>query len=396
MSLQTRARQTERVFGLALIACLVAGRLLAAQPNSGFAPGGAARAFTNTPGVSEWRYDAVRGPSPMDRIALHRFAKGAEPPANPEAVLLYLPGTNMNGEAPMDDPHHVFSLYLASQGIDVWALDYRTHFVPPETEAVKLTELKGWTNELFESDIDAAVNFILKQTHRDKLFLAGFSRGVAFEYLYAANYPRRVQGLVVLDGFVLRPAAMQRMMGAIDRSKPADDLGGPHLTFEKRQVLLQMVIDNPDGAAPILKYKSARENLEHVVYDSAAFGGNGGLANPQGGFSDPVVLARVMIVYDRWWPSAQNGEDSLDAAHRQALAQSKIPVIAFSSTNIASWWPDAVKNSAHSTGSSDVSVTDFNGWGHLDVLCGTKAESLVYAPVAEWLKRHATAAGTAQ
>ena len=51
----------------------------------------------------------------------------------------------------------------------------------------------------------------------------------------------------------------------------ADDIGGEHLTYDKRHTLMQMVIDNPDQPAPIPKYKTARENLEHVVYARADF-----------------------------------------------------------------------------------------------------------------------------
>jgi hypothetical protein len=73
---------------------------------------------------------------------------------------------------------------------------------------------------------------------------------------------------------------------------------------------------------------------------------------------------------------------------RKALANSKIPVIAFSSTNIAARWPAMVHESASSTG-GDVTFKELSGFGHLDVLCGTKSEGEVYAPIAAWITRHA-------
>ena len=75
-----------------------------------------------------------------------------------------MPGTNMNGEVALEDPRYSFQLYLASHGVDVWAMDYRTHFVPPETAQKDMSELAGWTNDLFEGDIDAAAKFVLAQT----------------------------------------------------------------------------------------------------------------------------------------------------------------------------------------------------------------------------------------
>lgn len=375
-----RARRVALTIPAILVAIAAASLACAAD----FSPSAQPRALAHAGGIYEWRFEAARGPSPFDRIGLHRIASGPNPPQRTAPVLLYLPGTHMNGEVAVDDPHNSFALCLATRGIDTWSLDYRTHFVPPDTPERRLAELKTWNNELFESDIDAAVDFILATTHRGKIFVGGFSRGVFFAYLYAARHPGRVAGIVALDGFIAN-----KPMASGAQKDYAIDIGGRHLTYEKRKALAQLVIRNPDGPSPILKYKTARENLEHVVYDAASFGGRGGLANPQGGFSDPIILARVMLLYDRWWPSVQDYEDSVTPKLSRALGRSKIPVIAFSDTNIAPGWPEMVRKSAASTGSGDVTFTKLVGWGHLDVLCGTRAESEVYAPVAAWITQHA-------
>jgi pimeloyl-ACP methyl ester carboxylesterase len=348
-----------------------------------FSAVGARRDFDHTPAVSEWTYEAKRGPSSYDRIGLERVARRAGPLRRSGIVMLYLPGTNMNGAVAVDDPRYSLPLYMAQNDVDFWSLDYRTHFVPAAAAKSDLTQLKSWTSEVFESDIDDAVRFIIATTGRRRIFIGGFSRGVSFAYLYAAAHPKRVQGLVMFDGWI--PAHKR------DGAPPpryADDLGGQHLTWEKRQALLELVLKNPDAPAPIAKYKTAVQNLEHVVYDSASFGGHGGLANPIGGFSDPVVLAHVMIRYDRYWPTIQDYENSFSPERMAALKRSKIPVIAFSSTNIAADWYGHVATSASSTGSADVTVRRLNNWGHLDVICGTKAESEVFAPTLEWLRQH--------
>jgi pimeloyl-ACP methyl ester carboxylesterase len=328
----------------------------------------------------------VRGPSVYDRIGLHRLATSSNP-AGP--VLLYLPGTNMNGELPLPDPRSWLPLYLAVHTVDVWALDYRTHFIPPDTPQAQLSELSGWTDGLFESDIDAAVDFIGTTTGRGRLFIAGFSRGAAFAYFYAAEHPENVGGLVILDGFILTPRSYKAL--AADKSAAArtyaTDIGGRSLTYEKRKALLELVIKDPNAPAPVAKFGTARHNLEHVVYDSKGFGGRGGLANPIGGYSDAVTLAHVLLTYDRYWPAVQDSEELLTPALRDRLAAAKIPVIAFSSTNIAPTWPAQVKRSASATGTTP-SVVVLTGWGHLDVLCGTKAEQQVYAPVLTWLREH--------
>lgn len=376
-------------FGVALMLAVATvagewGHAFAAPAQQEFSQVGAPLALTGAPGIYQWHFVAKRGPSPFDRVGLHRIASGPAAPALPGIVMLYLPGTNMNGEVAVDDLRYSMPLYLAAHGVDVWAMDYRTHFVPYGTPAEKLAVMAGWTNRVFEGDVEAAAAFVSVRTHAGRVFIAGFSRGASFAYLFAAMHPQRVAGLAILDGFIPRVPARTMPAGRV-----ADDIGGRHLTYEKRRALMEAVIRDPGGPAPLQKYKTAAENLEHVVYDAdGLFGGHGGLANPQGGFSDPSVLARVLIGYDRWWPAVQDYDNPFDASTLARLRASKIPVIAFASTNISAKWPAMVVESATATGNTEVTVKRLDGWGHLDVICGTHAESEVYAPLLAWLRRH--------
>ena len=359
-------------------------RAVASPAPQAFSQVGAPRALKGAVGIYECHFIATRGPSPFDRIGLHRIASGPAAPPHPEIVMLYLPGTNMNGEIAVDDARYSMPLYLAAHGVEVWTMDYRTHFVPADTPAPKLAMMTGWTSRVFNGDVEAAAAFVSAETHREKLFIAGFSRGASFAYLFAAMHPQSVAGLVILDGFIPRRPAQAMPAGRV-----ADDIAGRHLTYDKRQALMEAVIRDPGGPAPLPKYKNAAENLEQVVYDAdGVFGGHGGLANPQGGFSDPSVLARVLIGYDRWWPAVQDFDNPFDASALARLKASKIPVIAFASTNISAQWPAMVAESAAATGSADVTVRRLVNWGHLDVICGTHAEGEVYAPVLAWLRRH--------
>jgi len=336
------------------------------------------------PGIFQWQFQDQVGSTIYDKIALNRIARSPSAAEHQDIAVLYLPGTNMNAEIPLYDPRYSFPVFLATRGVDVWALDYRTHFVESSSTPAAISDVfQRWTNEVFASDIATAASFILKETGSRKLFVAGFSRGVLFAYLFAAMHPDQVAGIIALDGFIPRRESIPMPEG-----HAVDDLAGKNLTWDKRQFLMQTVIANPNGPAPLPKYKTAAENLEHVVYDSKDFGGKGGLANPFGGYSDPVVLARMLIGYDRYWPAVQNYENPFTPQLRDALKESKIPVIAFSSTNITPEWSTWVVGSAHSTGGDDVTVHVLQNWGHLDVLCGTRAESQVFAPMLAWLKRH--------
>ncbi len=380
---------SSRVWGLLiLLALLIAGAARAIaradDGNSGFKFVGGPVEVRGVRDIYEWRFQDTVGATIYDNIALNRIARGPHPPQHSDIRVLYLPGTNQNGEIAVDDPRYSFPIYLATHGVDVWAFDYRTHYVPSSVTPIAINEVfKGWTNEAFAADIAAAASFVLSETNSKKLFVAGFSRGVMFAYLFTAMHPDEIAGIIALDGFIPR-----RPSQPMAEDHLVDDLAGKNLTWEKRQFLMQAVIANPNGPAPLPKYKTAAENLEHVVYDSRDFGGKGGLANPFGGYSDPVVLARVLIGYDRYWPAVQNYENPFTPELRAALKQSQVPLIAFSSTNIAPDWPAWVVESAHSTGSDDVTIRTLQNWGHLDVLCGTQAESQVFAPTMAWLKQH--------
>ena len=378
---------------LMVLLLLIATRTVASAFEAEFKAAGGPRQISKVlvtpglytlPGLYEWTFEATVGKSPFDKIALHRLTIGPNPPAHPDKVVLYLPGTNMNGELALEDPRYSFQAYLAEHGIDVWSMDYRTHFILPQTPQSDLSELAGWTNDLFESDIEAAAKFVSAKTGRDKLFVAGFSRGVEFAYLYAAMHPGNVAGIIAIDGFI--PSHPTRTEPQAP-GQYADNVGGKHLTYDKRYKLMQMVIENPDQPAPIPKYKTARENLEHVMYDAAP--GNGAFANMPGGYSDAVVLAKLLIGYDRYWPSVQDAENPFTPELLATLKASKIPVIAFASTNFGADWPGQVEEASKSTGAPDPSFTKFDNWGHLDVLAGTKSESEVFAPTAAWIKQHA-------
>jgi dienelactone hydrolase len=387
-----RTTQSRRLFRLTCTIILTLFALAILSPRISFAAApqfeqvGNPRIFPQAPGVHETVFRDSRGSSAFDHIGLHRYVLDSTGSARSSIVMLYLPGTNMNGEVANDDPRYSLMLYLARHGVDFWALDYRTHFIPPQTPIDQLSELKGWTNELFEADIDAAARFVIAKTGRPRIFIAGFSRGVSFAYAYAARDPAHVQGLVLFDGIAMN----NNHKGAPAGDVYATDVAGKHLTWDKRQALLKMVIENPGQAAPIPQFKTAGDNLAHVIYSSAAFGGKGGLANPYGGFTNLQVIARVLLGFDRYWPAIQDyGDAGNIPVNTGAIA--KIPILAFSSTNMSPDWPQRVSDSATATGSKDVTVTPLKGWGHLDVICGTHADADVFAPTLAWLRRHQTA-----
>jgi dienelactone hydrolase len=382
------ARRLSGLILLVAVAALASWPARGALGNDGtpadFTPVAGMRSFREAPGIHEWRFGAPRGPSPFDRIGLERVARGKTPAVNPLAVVLYLPGTFMNGAVAVDDPRYSMPLFMAGRGVDFWSLDYRTHFVPPAATQAQLGAMAGWTDAVFLADVESAARFVETATGQPRIYVAGFSRGAEFAYLFAARHPEEVAGVIILDGTM--PSAALR--GNPPPGRYADDVSGRRLTWARREALMRAVIEHPDGPAPTPQFATARANLEHVVYAADGFfGGHGGLANPLGGFSDAVVLARTMAAYDRYWPAVQDYEDPFNAGTRSALLAARLPVLAFASTNIGPHWSQNVAASARAAAGDGATVVTLDGWGHLDVICGTHAAAEVFTPTLGWIRQ---------
>jgi pimeloyl-ACP methyl ester carboxylesterase len=346
--------------------------------------------------VHETVWSTPRPPGgPFDRIAVHRYR--ARTPAT--ATLLYLPGTNMNGVSTVADERHNLWLFLAARGIEVFALDYRTHFVPPETPASDLAGLRHWTTAVFVDDIRAAADLARRESGRDRLFVGGFSRGVFLAYAYAGIETDRVAGLVLLDGPFKNHAPTAHLdLGAAMARLEADGIWASDIAgsrgWDARQALMAAVLANPEGPATDPKFDTIGAQLAHVLQTAW---GPGRLANPEGGLSQPRVLAALLAGYDRYYPTVQEAEGRAFADHGDHPATPlddrwgslTMPVVVFAGTGMGG---DFLLNSlfsAHRSGSKDVTFHVLERFGHLDVLVGDRARVDVYEPLLEWLRARA-------
>lgn len=349
--------------------------------------------------ILESVWTATRPPhGEFDRIAVRRFVKAAD--SGPERpVFFYLPGTNMNGAAALTEERHNLWLYLAARGIDVYTMDYRTNAVP-ENPPADLSFMEGWTYGAFVEDIAAAVRQARRISGRDRVFLAGFSRGVSLAYLYAAaRWKTDLCGLVMLDGGLKSP----RPSAAFDLAKAraelkvqqrfASDVSG-RTGWTGRQELMRRAAATPPGEATDPKFKDAREQLASVLYNAWR---PGGLANPVDGYSDPQVLATLLAGYDRFYPAVQeiegralsDFEDHPALPYDDKLDEVNVPVLTFNSTGMGLQFLLSGIYTAERLATEDVSVHLLEGYGHLDVLVGTKAPEDVFEPTLRWMQSRA-------
>ncbi len=352
-----------------------------------------------------WRTSRPPG-APHDQIEVHRYraqpASDAEPAAASQAALVYLPGTNMNGEAALGDENHNLWFYLARRGVEVWALDYRTHFVA-NSGVEDLAFMSGWGLATFVGDAAHAAALARSEGGHESVFVAGFSRGVTLAYALAATEPKSsVAGVVAFDGTFKSHAPKGEYDLAAAREEFssagifASDVAGSR-GWEWRRKLMADTAADPKAPAQNEPFETIGEELAAILHGAW---GPGALANPIDGFSRPVILARLLAGYDRYYPTVQNVEGRSLADHLDdpstpiddGWAELDLPVLYFGSTGMQRllgprWLLDGI-HSAAEAGGKDFTIHVLEGYGHLDVLVGESARADVFEPTLAWIERH--------
>ena len=378
------------------IACLLALALAAKADINDFRMVTPETAVPGNPALTEtlWQTRVAPG-GEYDRIGLHRYQRRDAPAS---AVMLYLPGTNMNGELGVTDQDHNLWLYLAARGVKVYTLDYRTHFVPNEP-VPDLSFMKDWTMARFVDDARVALAKVRKLEGDKPVFIAGFSRGVGYAYILAGE--ENVTGLVALDGSLKsyhepgfdRAAAMQKLKASGQWGTVLSRSRG----WSSRTEMMRRAASDPKGPA-MGKFASIGAQVETMLYYSW---GPGVLANPHDGISSVQVLAAGMENYDRCFPAIQNVEGMSIALQADDPAtplddhfgKMVTPVLYFGSTNMGA---DSLMSgiySASKNGARDVTLNVLERYGHVDVLFGDKARQDVYDIVLGWIRQRVVDGG---
>ena len=112
-----------------------------------------------------WQKNASMEPNgPYDKIGLHRLVKTGVPL---KGVVFMLPGLYGSGERLVSNPstdsftkteNMSQCIYWANRGYDVYTIDYRTHFIPIDTNKSQLSATADWGMEQYISDIKEAVD----------------------------------------------------------------------------------------------------------------------------------------------------------------------------------------------------------------------------------------------
>ena len=186
------------------------------------------------PELTEYYWELERPPfeGPYDKVGLHRVVNES---VKPKAAVFVFPGTNASTwrfigndflqntidsankrlqQSPekkeelmslLDEvktmPERLIIRFLASNGYDVYGMNYRTHYIPSDYEAEDLKFMNNWGWDLFVEDGKAAIEKTKKVSGFNKVFIAGTSFGGMLSTTYASKYWKEdLKGIISLDG----------------------------------------------------------------------------------------------------------------------------------------------------------------------------------------------------
>ena len=332
---------------------------------------------------TEWQYVDASGQA----FGLHRYQSAS---AVTIATLFYLPGTNMNGVLKTPDSDHNLWLYLAERGIEVYAMDYRTRYIPHDFSG-DLVVMRDWSMDLFVEDAVMAVAQVQEEQPLVPMYIAGFSRGAAVAYGLAGQV--EAAGLVALDGsFKKQPFEPYDIGAALqlydEEARYASTLS--RRGYEARTQMMRRVLSDPGSSATNDRYLTSGDQLADILYQTW---GPGVLANTRSNITPIDILAREMLGYDWFYPTIQNIEGRSIASQQDDpntyiddhFGEMTIPVLYFGSGGFGAESLLSGIYSAARLGSGDVTIKVLENYGHLDVLFATDAPTEVYGVIYEWI-----------
>jgi pimeloyl-ACP methyl ester carboxylesterase len=155
-----------------------------------------------------WATNATMPPNgPYDKIGLHRLVKTGITPKG--AVFLTNCPMWGTGEIRISNPasdswtkyeNASQAIYWANRGFDVYAIDYRTHFVPKTLNASQLSVMANWGLDVWVSDIKEAAEKVKQVSGSQKFFISGECSGGMAALNYATKYWKTdLKGIILLD-----------------------------------------------------------------------------------------------------------------------------------------------------------------------------------------------------
>jgi hypothetical protein len=389
--------------------------------------------------VAEYTLLVQVGAGVHDRIGVHRVVRERAPwtPIAARDNLFMQSGDAFGFDAQFLESKnagsvpvgHSLAVYLARRNVDVWGMDARWVLVPAETTSFEM--MKDWDMGLFASDMGLALKVArayrgLTGSGLGQMLALGFSRGVGGLYALAnaetqtPRWLRDLRGMVAVDEFhKLAPEEERIHAGAcaryaalqakIDAGIYVNNIGqlasaiGSLATYapEEPSTLVPGLSNYQAallGAGATYLFLGPFPYVPSYHFNGALFDDAG---VPTGlGFSDPALVIATLRDASPYMTLALERDSEVlwcneqDSPYDDHLGEITIPVLyvgaggAFGQSGVYT---------TTLVGSTDVTVNVVGfyppearaiDFGHLDLLVGKEAPTLVWEPLYDWVHAH--------
>jgi pimeloyl-ACP methyl ester carboxylesterase len=376
-----------------------------------------------------WQKNASMAPNgPYDKIGLHRLVKTGTALKG----VIFVVGCPMwgMGEQRISNPttdnwtkteNYSSPIYWANRGYDVYAIDYRTNFVPKTLNASQMAFAANWGLDVWVSDTKEAADKVKEVSGASKFFISGECSGGEAVLNYAAKYWKDdLRGIILLDanfpgvnGYPIVGKTAEtntyNMTKAIADMNAAGAFAGD--TFRTLRSVASYALQNPGAPAayppgtplnpplnPITNntWANITEWFTFMVQNS--FGSTtippGAFSNLTGGYGN-ISQVEYCFANNQFLPSRLTIETTamadwancpyLTYDYNDHYSEIGVPVLAYAGPYV------------NQTGAfrfiSGINNTDFTGnympmYGHLDIFFGTYSARDVSEPAYQWMVSH--------
>ncbi len=381
-------------------------------------------------GIAHYQFDVRLGAGPFDVVRIHRVVKErrSNRPVKTRGAVFMTHGASLNFEAiflnagsDKPTPETSAALYLASNDIDVWGMDYAWTLVPEETSDFSF--MKDWGAEKDAKHTLAAMSiarFLRGLTGQGfgRLNLLGYSYGAALTYVAAGletqqyRFQRDISGIIPVDVTLKVPdpenspsvpcVGMENARNNLDNGNYVNRQG------QNIKGLGQLAANAPDAPSPLPPF----EGLTNYQAALAAGMFPGG-ARPywhfvagvaESGlpvdlqFTDPARWIGLLVSLPPYMPVRPGYEIGLagcgheDTSIDDHLTKISVPILYLGA---GGGFGTEGNYTASLTNSSDITTHTVSlnnnpvfDYGHADLLLADNAPELVWDRLKNWLIEH--------
>ena len=309
---------------------------------------------------------------------------------NKRPSIIMIHGMGVNHKTFDWDENHSLARSLNKENWDVWLLDLRTHdgdgdfklgILPKiESDRERINRYWDFDKTYLKKDVVKAVEFVKNKTQQDKVFLGGHSYGGYLAIAYAEIIgEENLSGIITLGSSAMSlkepyPARELLKYGIrIGKRAFVNPFGKnrlhampfiPDLIFEKFIDLINVSGIFYEDATPYY----IKEKIRLVMDDE-----------PAGAVVD-MLFGKDPRFYSGHWVDPQTLYDYTDN-----LNKITVPFLAIAGDKDTDDPKDDVYRTFENISSVNKTFLCFEDHGHLDLLLGDNASSLIFSEISNWL-----------